>query len=68
MINKIIYDKYPDLSNSFEAVFHDLLDMLLQKSANIRGSVDDVLSLSYMQPIIKKVQSANPGYYEEESI
>ena len=67
VINKICYHKYPELSNDFEEVFHQLLEMLLQKQAPLRASIDEVLTLPSLQTIIKKVQSDNPGFYEEDN-
>jgi serine/threonine protein kinase len=45
VINKIIYSQYLELGKEYPPVFNQLLDMMLQKKACLRASVDEILSI-----------------------
>jgi len=44
------------LSSKFDPIFHQLVDILLQKTASLRGSISEVLDLSEIKENIKKMK------------
>lgn len=56
VLNKILKEDPNKLSSKFDPIFHQLVDILLQKTASLRGSISEVLDLSEIKENIKKMK------------
>ena len=45
VLNKITKTEPPKLSDDFQPIFHKLIDLLLQKTASIRASIQEICEL-----------------------
>jgi NIMA (never in mitosis gene a)-related kinase len=56
VLNKITKEGYKKLSDHFDEIFHHLIDVLLQKNASLRASIQEILCMSEIQNNIKKMK------------
>ena len=63
VLNKITKTEPPKLSDDFSPIFHKLVELLLQKTASIRASIQEILSLPEIKQNIAKMNQKNHKKY-----
>lgn len=57
VLNKIIREDPKQLSNEFDPIFHKLTELLLQKSASLRASIQEILELPEIKDNIERMKN-----------
>lgn len=57
VLNKILKEDPKKLSNDFDPIFHRLTELLLQKTASLRASIQEILDLPEIRDNIERMKS-----------
>jgi NIMA (never in mitosis gene a)-related kinase len=57
VLNKILKEDPKKLSNDFDPIFHKLAELLLQKTASLRASIQEILDLPEIRDNIERMNA-----------